>query len=319
MSLTIYYQNVRGLRSKTRELLMAVNRNNYDIIILTETWLRDGIFNGEILDDRYKLFRRDRDATTSSKSDGGGVLIAIKKSSNYFLTHRSDLQSNSEDVIVTIKHKRNNKIIQIIGVYLPTEARKNDIRNFTENFIRMRESLAEGCFILCGDFNLPSQTQSNAQLLNDLFSFCDLEQFNDVRNKFNGAMLDLVLSNRVVKVSPSIDQLSKIDVYHPPIVITTPFEACLTVKQNSKFRNFKRISWNHLNDDLMNIHWEETFANAIDVNEKVELFYEKLSQTLDDHCPIISAKNRKHPKWFSKESILLLKKKTAHHRNWRKH
>lgn len=234
------------------------------------------------------------------------------------MTHRADLQSNCEDLIVTIKHKRNNKIIHIIGVYLPTEARMNDISNFTENFTRMRESLADGCFVLCGDFNIPSQTRSHAQLLNELFSFCDLEQFNEVRNEFNGAVLDLVLSNKLMKVSPAIDQLLKTDIYHPPIVITTPFEGCCA-KNKSTLRNFKRINWKGLNEDLMKIHWEEIFANSSNVNDKVELFYGKLFETLDDHCPVLSLRNRNHPKWFSKETVLLLKKKSAIHRNWKKH
>lgn len=35
--LRIYYQNVRGLRTKVNEVYLEILQNNFDIIILTET------------------------------------------------------------------------------------------------------------------------------------------------------------------------------------------------------------------------------------------------------------------------------------------
>lgn len=51
-NLNIYYQNVRGLRTKCNELRLSVLNNNYDVIILTESWLHSGIFDAELCDDR---------------------------------------------------------------------------------------------------------------------------------------------------------------------------------------------------------------------------------------------------------------------------
>lgn len=296
---------------------MAVRRNNYDVIVLAETWLRDGIFSNEIFDERYEVFRRDRDTQTSSKSDGGGVLIAVKKSGNYYVTHRPDLQSKSEDVVVTIKHKRNNKFLYVSGVYLPTEAKANDIRSYTEHVTKLRETSITDGFIIVGDFNLPSQTKENSKLILEMVSFCDLEQFNVIKNDFNGAMLDLVLSNKVVKTIRAVDPLAKVDVYHPPIIVTTAFEAC-SEKSQATFRNYKRVNWKQLNASLMNIHWETILGDSENIDEKVENFYSELLKHLDVHCPIITAKKRAHPSWFSKEAILLLKNKIAYHRNWKR-
>uniref|UniRef100_A0A2H1VAL0 SFRICE_006870 n=1 Tax=Spodoptera frugiperda TaxID=7108 RepID=A0A2H1VAL0_SPOFR len=44
-AINIYYQNVRGLRTKTNNLLRNVCVNNYDIIVFTETWLTDDIYD----------------------------------------------------------------------------------------------------------------------------------------------------------------------------------------------------------------------------------------------------------------------------------
>jgi len=53
LNIDIFYQNVRGLRTRLLDLYTSVSSSSYDIIILTETWLNSNINNGEILDDRY--------------------------------------------------------------------------------------------------------------------------------------------------------------------------------------------------------------------------------------------------------------------------
>lgn len=76
--INIYYQNVRGLRTKTAVFFRNVCSNSYDVICLTETWLMDGISDSEF-DDGYLVWRRDRDYTHTSQMMGGGVLIAVKR------------------------------------------------------------------------------------------------------------------------------------------------------------------------------------------------------------------------------------------------
>lgn len=41
--LSVYYQNVGGLRTKLQNLHKAVNSCSYDVILLTETWLNSDI------------------------------------------------------------------------------------------------------------------------------------------------------------------------------------------------------------------------------------------------------------------------------------
>ncbi|KAL4705380.1 hypothetical protein ACJJTC_016573 [Scirpophaga incertulas] len=71
--LTILYQNVRGLRTKTTEFYNNLLLSNHDIILVTETWLNDGILDSELSDNRYEIFRRDRG------SNGGGVMVMCSR------------------------------------------------------------------------------------------------------------------------------------------------------------------------------------------------------------------------------------------------
>jgi hypothetical protein len=70
----IYYQNVRGLRTRTLERYENVCCTGYNIICLTETWLNDLCSH-----DHYILiatvFHSDR--ASVNKTRGSGVLIAL--------------------------------------------------------------------------------------------------------------------------------------------------------------------------------------------------------------------------------------------------
>ena len=65
----IYYDNIRGIKSKISSLEEIVEMINPTIICLTETNLRQ---EDEIKIEGYKIYRNDRE------KEGGGVLIAIK-------------------------------------------------------------------------------------------------------------------------------------------------------------------------------------------------------------------------------------------------
>lgn len=77
--LTIYYQNVGGMRTKTNDFHLLTASCDYDVIVLTETWLRSDVRNTELSSD-YNIYRCDRSSMTSRFQRGGGTLIAVKKS-----------------------------------------------------------------------------------------------------------------------------------------------------------------------------------------------------------------------------------------------
>lgn len=136
VQLSIYYQNVRGIRTKLQDVYKNVLLCNYQVIIFTETWLNDNIFTAEILDDRYQIFRRDRQSNTFSKDkDGGGVLIAVLKSLS--ACRNNNLESFCEDLWITIEYQ-NHKIhlcamcyLCVYAIYLPPPAKIECVSHFT--------------------------------------------------------------------------------------------------------------------------------------------------------------------------------------------
>ena len=68
------------MKSKLLELNLNASITEYDIIVLTETWLDSSILNSEVLPANYRIFRTDRDFHSTGLSKGGGVLIAVDDS-----------------------------------------------------------------------------------------------------------------------------------------------------------------------------------------------------------------------------------------------
>jgi hypothetical protein len=99
ISFDIYYQNVRGLRTKQLELYSNVCSNDYSILCLTEMWLNDLCYDHNLLPDGYTVFRSNRVSTT--KTRGGGVLTALS-SKIRTCKRRHDLEFYDECVWVDI-------------------------------------------------------------------------------------------------------------------------------------------------------------------------------------------------------------------------
>lgn len=107
MVLKVYYQNARGLRTKTDNFSNCVLTSDHDVIVLCETWLHEHVFDGELFDDRYVVYRNDRDPFITEKSRGGGCLIAVKCNLRSRRVHGFEFEQ--EDVWVAIDHVDGSK------------------------------------------------------------------------------------------------------------------------------------------------------------------------------------------------------------------
>lgn len=95
-SIKLLYQNVRGLRTKTNLIYNKLLLLDYDIVLLTETWLYDGIFDSEIAPDRFNVFRRDRGSL------GGGVMALCDNKLQVLM--RNDLMSPNVECLWIIDY-----------------------------------------------------------------------------------------------------------------------------------------------------------------------------------------------------------------------
>lgn len=131
MNLNIYYQNVRGLRTKVHDFYTSVLSSDFELIAVTESWLYDGINNEELFDNRYEVYRKDRNLQKTMKKIGGGVVLAIDKKFNSKLV---PLNCNEDSVeLLCIKINMLPKPLLVCIVYVP---RKHILIFMSHFFIR---------------------------------------------------------------------------------------------------------------------------------------------------------------------------------------
>lgn len=112
--MSVYYVNVRTLRTKLHHLLQSVPLVEHVINILTETWLKCTFHNSELHFDGFVIYRSDYSAVTSVFSRGGGVLIATKK---YLVTKLLPSSIDLEHMFVLIHVRTRNLLIST--AYIP--------------------------------------------------------------------------------------------------------------------------------------------------------------------------------------------------------
>jgi hypothetical protein len=146
----IYYQNVRGLRTKKFEIYENVCSTDYNIICLAETWLNDLCYDHNLFPDHYTVFRCDRVST--NKTRGGGVLIALSANVRS-CKRRYDLEFYEECVWAEIPTFNGFNLL-IGNHYFPPDTKPEIIANY---FLFVETKLDSQNFrvIMIGDFNTP--------------------------------------------------------------------------------------------------------------------------------------------------------------------
>lgn len=302
----LYYQNVRGVRTKIDDLLLAVMECNYDVIILTETGLNDCIDSLQIFGSSFTVFRCDRCRRNSDKSSFGGVLIAVHH--RYRCTQVQTRHGERlEQVFVDAVIGRNRLLIG--AVYIPPD-RSRDAELIDEHVASVRELCDSASFddqvLICGDYNQPRlQWLQNADgevflaatstvppvsaALIDGMDFLNLYQANWIRNH-SDRTLDLVFcsTNCGVTVNEAAVALLPIDLHHPPLEMFLPVQARCQIDDPhhadcEPTLDFGKIDYGMLREYLSTIDW--ACLNCEDVNEMASNFCSIIQQWLQRNVP----------------------------------
>ena len=234
----MYYQNVHGLRTKTKDFLCAVvcSSTLYDIVVLAETWLNNGIFTEELGLTNYKVYRFDRNKDTSVHSRGGGVLIAVSKTLLSSVIGVSS--SRVEQLFIRVNMGPGSLIPR--AVYIPPASNPSIYRDhgLCINDILFRYSTDK--VLLLDDYNvariswIPCPSSGSKPSLscfasNDekiificIHEVCHLHnvQQHSLYPNSHGSALDLVLSNlNDIHVELSSETLVSVDHYHPCLLV----------------------------------------------------------------------------------------------------
>ncbi|CAG4927761.1 unnamed protein product [Colias eurytheme] len=317
-----------------------IQTEDFDVYIFTETWLCSGIFDSEMFDGKFTVYRRDRETSSlyRHKSIGGGVLVAV---SNKLVSSRMhNWESNCEDLWVTIElqsQKSNgHSLLKLCAVYLAPPIRVDVFDHFIDNCHTALERSCDNFTLIVGDFNLPGinwVTQDNAPYLItsdtstgylkdrliDFNALHNLQQYNNIQN-FQNKILDLILSDiSEIRVAQSSNPVREVDRFHPPLEITPIISPKINKSIPRKKFLFHKANYNDINEMLKNINWNTELCPMEDVDVMVDKFYSIIHSIIKQCVPEVKTCGNKYPSWYSFRLIKLLNKKHNLHKRIKKY
>lgn len=340
----IYYQNARSIKGKLFDIInrLSTCSTTYDIILITETWLQDDDDHVDKFFPGYNIYRDDR--CRSDVSRGGGVLVAIKDKLCSKLIKISKSDSSYEKLFVQINF---GKIIIIVSlVYFPPSTKLLSYIDYCGMIECLQGEDESVLFLVIGDFNLPnvswpvkhrpngndSRPKFNenttgyakeiAHFLNDCLRKLDLNiQYNKLPN-YLGNTLDLIFSNaKIVGLCEPLEELSKIDVFHPPIEFKVVFrfkgiDRPITKSPGSSLSissqpDYKNCNYDIINSEICSVNWD--VLNDLSPEDSTDRFYEIINDVISRNVRTKFRRVDNFPSWYScKLKSLIINKKKAH-------
>lgn len=324
MAVKIYYQNVRGLRTKAAQFYESILEIGEHIFCLTETWLNNSCYTFDYFTPDFDVFRNDRSEVYAKR--GGGVLIAIPKRLRAF--RRGDLEYL--DISVWVEFVCDGSHF-LVGVFYFVPNTNVDVFDHCFNACRLGLLAFVGDMYLFGDFNLPkadwnmmdfskctSLVKDSSCCLVNFVTLLGLSQLNCINNS-NFDMLDLCFSNvcdfnTVLCSSP----LVPLDPYHPAFTICMlGVEFSFETPPSVPFLDFEHGDYLRLYENLASVDWSKILLSS-DLNFCVAFFTHSFQEVIKDCVPLRRGGSKKFPSWFSIELRNELRAKRRLHRKYKR-
>ena len=324
--MNIYYQNVRGLNTKSHIFYRNCSDAFFDIICISESWLSDGVRSSELFPPSYSVYRGDRKHELVDRTRGGGVALAVRSDIHAQLCNVSDYLKDVPLIdVVLCKCKHSGYSFFLGAVYIPPDTSASELTIFLDV---MESLLVDAPVLLIGDFNIATFGSGvsfcpKGQLLRSFMDVLELKQYNKIRN-VHGRFLDLAVSNMdaVIESRRELCPFVKEDAHHPALDFVVEFKKAQSTSDqflinNVAQYNFRRADLCGLYGDLSSVCWYvlESFS---DIDEMVSHFYYIIYNLFNIHVPRIVNRVSKYPKWYTRELIGAVKLKNRLHRVWKR-
>lgn len=291
--------NIRSLVKNNDSFVLALIRGNYDLALVTESWLSTkndiapllGIANSQ-----YSCIRCDR-----VRRKGGGVFVLVKNSIPFTCIFKESLSDGYEICVCDVLFEKTS--LRIILVYRTPSCN-------ARNSALLRKAISDHCCcdgpsLVLGDFNLADMewySRCDDTLLHsavtkdfiDMFVSHNFSQLVDKPTR-GESFLDLVFCN----CDRLVTQLS----VTPPIGNSdhATIDFLIDVGDHASkprlVRDFASVDFPAIERYLSDIDWFGSFGSVNSVNEMYEMFLFILHHVMDLFIPMkeIKSKARRLP------------------------
>jgi hypothetical protein len=299
-----------GMTSQLTTINRMFDHCTYDIVVLTETWLRLHHLDPEIASSGWQINRFDR----PDDGRGGGVLIAVKSS---LPCNSVEIDFTDLDILSSqqcwMKIKLENNDIYLGNFYLKPNMNTDCYIDFINLFSTVQDKMSatDTCFIF-GDFNLPGlkwekvdeddiffdpsniTTDLQERVLN-FFAEKGLGQICNLQNRA-GNVLDLVFTNALDNiVLKEVDSIfNKTSVHHKcfdvKFLYAYNFDSSSTTTKT--IYDYENANYERICQILQTIDLDPVWS----IDHLANDFIMKLTEIIENEVP---KKSNYHPKQSS--------------------
>ena len=255
----ILYFNARSLNNKITELHTLLTVYTYDVILITESWLKTWHKNSFLCNGLgYFILRADR----HDAEHGGGVcaLIKLNMSSQVNLIESYSEKKAMDLLVFDLYLQKEHCTHRIVCAYLPPDSAKN--LEVVERLVRkLYSKLVYSRTYIFGDFNFSKILWKNGKSINlnhskefdcfyEFISKNNLVQLVTEKTHNSGNVLDLVIApsnNNITKISVEEPFTSTCDHYMINVDVTIQHRKG---SDKSIKKNFYMANYNMINDFL---------------------------------------------------------------------
>lgn len=290
-----------------------------------ESNLNSDFSDGEVNCAGFKTYRSDRNAKTSKKASGGGVLIFVNDKIQSQCI--SLAEERVEQLFILCQFNRTKFLVG--GVYIPPQSSRESYTWHCASAENLCQQYPDLNMYLFGDYNLPNAVWSNDEFgtmvqcpsgdpaleVARSFGYLKFFQHNNIPNN-RGVFLDLAFSNdRDLVVTKAGDLILDLSLHHTSYEcsIVSPETLSNNLVYNEFYYDFRNGNYRELNNYIASIDWVTCLGGSNNINEATNFFYELLSIGIAYFVPLKKYRTSSFPKWFSSElRKLTLEKKQAH-------
>ncbi|KAK3933313.1 RNA-directed DNA polymerase from mobile element jockey [Frankliniella fusca] len=278
-NLKFVHINAQSLLSVTKqaEFIDTFSHAEIDVIIVSETWLKDNV---QVNLSDYNSFYVNR----SQKKMGGGVAIYVKSCYKAKLVSKSQGDIDRPEYILVDIMVGMEKIL-VAGIYRPPkigylDGFRDDIYKFTIDY--------KYTFIV-GDLNARLESNSEeTKIIVDTLSLCNQHcvPFEPTFHVIGcDSTLDVISSNcpdHLIDFGQrAAPGFSAHDLLYAVFDISIPSK----LKKEISYRNFKNIVVEDLLDDVGGANWSSVYKST-DIDSKLNNFNDIMMSLMDKHAPV---------------------------------
>ena len=315
--------NCRSVCNKTHAIKDYVVENDFDILAVTETWLRsDPNLNvgtiGDLTPKGYSFHH-----TARIENRGGGVGLLYKNSLKIRAEPVEYFSQFKSFEVTGMQIRMQSGMAVLLVVYRPPTSAANhaSLEHFMDEFGLLLEiySTKPGSLIIAGDFNFHVDNKGDGpskNFMNILESFNLCQHVNEKTHRA-GHILDLVITRNDENIVQSVTVQDSCISDHYTVMCELRFKKPRFERKTITFRKLKSVDINSFSEDIE--HSRLFLESPNDLTREVELYNSELLNILDNHAPLATQQVTIRPAapWYTDEIKCEKRIRRRLERRWR--